>query len=122
MSTLRSHAPLFYSPSEVQECARAIAIMAYRFEPEACNQLICAHEIAEFLGDLPDSKISTFRIHIDSLKKAFSSQIIRDALTSKFPHKFQFTRSAISWEIITAGPSAFKKGCRIIFTAKVEFF
>jgi hypothetical protein len=81
----------FLFASEVQECARAIAIMAYRFEPEACNQLISAHEIVKLLGDLPDSKIPTFRIDIDSLKKAFSSQIIRDALTSKFPHKFQFT-------------------------------
>jgi hypothetical protein len=122
MSTSRRNEPLFFSASEVQECARAIAIMADRFEPEACNQLISAHGIAEFLGDLPDSKISTFRIDIHSLKKAFSSQIIRDALTSKFRHKFQYTRSATSWDIITAGSSAFKKGCRIIFTTKVEFF
>lgn len=41
-------------------------------------------------------------------------------MKSKFPHKFQFTRSATSWDIITTGPSAFKKGYRIIYVAKVE--
>ena len=76
MSTTRRNATRFFGASELQECARAIAIMAYRFVPEAVNQLISAHEIVEFLGGLPDSKISTFQIDIDSLKQAFSSQII----------------------------------------------
>jgi hypothetical protein len=49
----------YFCASEVQECSRAIGIMAYRLEPEACNQLNRDYEIAEFLGDLPDSKIST---------------------------------------------------------------
>ena len=110
----------FFCASEVQECARAIAITASKFQPEAVNQLISAHEIVEFLCGLPDNKVSTFRIDIDSLKKAFSSQIIRDALKTKFLHKFQFIRSATSWDIITTGPSAFKKGYSIIYTAKVE--
>jgi hypothetical protein len=46
MPTSRRNAPLFFKASELQECARAIAIMAYRFEPEAHNRLISAHETA----------------------------------------------------------------------------
>ena len=83
-------------------------------------RLYSARKIAENLRDLPNGQISTFHVDTITLKKAFSSRLIRQAVLLKFPKNFEFTRSSTSSDIITSGPSAFKKGYRIIFAVEAQ--
>ena len=44
MSITRRNAPRFFGASEVQECAIAIATLAYRLSPQVFKRLYIAHE------------------------------------------------------------------------------
>ena len=83
-------------------------------------RLYSARKIAENLRDFPNGQISTFHVDTITLKKAFSSRLIRQAVLLKFPKNFEFTRSSTSSDIITSGPSAFKKGYRINFAVEAR--
>ena len=117
---MSSNGSQFLTMHEVRECARALAIMAYRFQPESFNMFYSASDIAHFLGDLPNGQISTFHVDNLTLKKAFANRQMRKALKLKFPKKFEFSLASTSMDVITEGPSAFKKGYRISFTVEVE--
>lgn len=66
------------------ECAKAIAVMVYRFIPNEPRRFYNAHEIAENLGNLSHSKLSALHVEIDTLKKALSNESVRIALASIF--------------------------------------
>ena len=64
---------------EVKECARALAIMAYRFEPEVLGKFYSATDIANYLGDIPNGQVSNFHVDITTMKKAFANLKLRFA-------------------------------------------
>ena len=120
MSIKCRNAPQILSSHEVRECARAVAIMVYRYRPEVYHRIISAHEIAEALGNLPGGQLSTFHVDNDTLKKAFANKFIREILKDKFPMRYDFSRSSTVMDVIKSGPSAFLTGYRIIFNFEVE--
>jgi hypothetical protein len=75
---------LFFCASEVQECVRAIAIMANRFEHDIFSRHHNAHEIAEKSVDLPFRLNLT--VHVDiSLKKGICQPRSSEASALKSP-------------------------------------
>jgi hypothetical protein len=120
MSIKCRNAPQILSSHEVRECARAVAIMVYRYRPEVYHRIISAHEIAEALGNLPGGQLSTFHVDNDTLKKAFANKFLREILKDKFPMRYDFSRSSTVLDVIKSGPSAFLTGYRIIFNFEVE--
>jgi hypothetical protein len=112
--------PQVLSRSEVVECAKAIAVMVYRFIPNESGRFYHAHEIAENLGNLPHSKLSALHVEIDTLKKALSNESMRNALASILPGNFEFVRSSTQYDVIKKGPFAFLRGYQIKFVIPVE--
>jgi hypothetical protein len=90
MSTKCRNAPQILSSHEMKECARAVAVMVYRYQPEVYHRIISAQHIAEALGNLPGGQLSTFHVDNDTLKKAFANQKIREALRLRFPGRYGF--------------------------------
>jgi hypothetical protein len=117
---MSSNGSQILSSCEVRECARALAVMAYRYKPEVFSKFYSATDIAIFLGNIPNGQVSTFHVDITTLKKAFANRKVRKALTLKFPAMFQFSIASTKTDVVTEGPSAFKKGYRISFTMEVE--
>jgi hypothetical protein len=111
---MSSNGSQFLTMHEVRECARALAIMAYRFQPESFNMFHSASDIAHFLGDLPNGQISTFHVDVSTLKKVFCNKLLRRALLSKFLENIELMRSSVSTDIIASGTFALRKGCRIV--------
>ena len=72
--------PQVLAHNELVGYAKAIAIMALRFEPFDSERFYHAHEIAVHLGELPQGQLSTFHVEIDTLKKALSNTNIRNSL------------------------------------------
>lgn len=54
---------------EVKECAKALATMAHRFEPELFNEFYSATDTAKILGYFPNGRVRTFHVDITTLKK-----------------------------------------------------
>lgn len=117
---MSSNGSQFLTMHEVRECARALAIMAYRFQPESFNMFYSASDIAHFLGDLPNGQISTFHVDNLTLKKAFANRKMRKALKLKFPKKFEFSLASTSMDLITEGPSALKRDIESVLQWKLE--
>jgi hypothetical protein len=108
--------PRNLSRPEIAECAKALAVMVYRFIPNDCGRHHHAQEIAESLGNLPHSTLSALHVEIDTLKKALSNESMRHALDSILPGKFEFVRSSTRFD----GPFAFPRGYQIKFLVPVE--
>jgi hypothetical protein len=119
MSTKCRNAPQILSNHEMKECARAVAVMVYRFQPEVYHRIISAQYIAEALGNLQSGQLSTFHVDSNTLKKAFANKIIREALKLKFPGRYDFSRASTAFDVIKSGSSAFLMEYRIIFEMEV---
>jgi hypothetical protein len=79
----------FLFASELQECARAIAIAAHRFEPDVFSRAHSVHELAEIFVHLPIRQISTLHVDTSTLKKTFANQEVSKASVLKFPRNLK---------------------------------
>jgi hypothetical protein len=101
---MSSSAPQVLSDDEVVECARAVAIVALRFNPKNIRKIYSAYHIAEAVGNSLEGQLSTFRVDTDTLKKAFATKNIRDGLMRGVPGRSEFNRSSTQFDVITSGP------------------
>ena len=89
------------------ECMRVIAVMVTRCQLAQLEKLYNARDIAENLNGLLNGGLSTFHVESDTLKKALANEIVRYAISSVLPGRFEIFRSSTRFDIISAGPFPF---------------
>lgn len=112
--------PQILGRTELEECAKAVAIMVLRFSPNRLERYYNAHEIATHLGQLPHGQLSSFHVELDTLKKALSNELIRHALSAVLPGKLEFFRSSTRFDVISSGNSSFRHGYQVKFNESTE--
>ena len=86
---MSKNSPQISSHAELAECAKALAVMVYRFIPNESGRSYNAHVIAVNLYELPNGQLSTLHVEIDTLKKGLSHESMRHALASILPGKYE---------------------------------